>query len=150
MRPSRAERRTVDNSQRIRAGEVAALQSVGCERVTVLYNMRKVTLVMRDAGAARAKAFLVCPGCNSRRIHLYEHSGGYVCRVCAGLGYRTEYMTDRQRAFLRATRIYQRLLGERPFDMSRFPPRPKGMWRRTHERLRREAEDALARAGVED
>jgi hypothetical protein len=67
----------------------------------------------------------------------------------AGRAYRLACASQSEdllsRSVRQANKIKQRLGGNGGMD-SPFPPRPKGMWRRTYERLREQAVDAEERA----
>jgi hypothetical protein len=74
-----------------------------------------------------------CPSCHSRCRILY---GGtlFRCRRCHRLKYDTQYEPPFARAATRALKIRERLGGKGGLD-DLFPPRPKGMHRKTYERL---------------
>ena len=55
-----------------------------------------------------------------------------------GLVYRTQRL-QRERRALRRTQLIRIRLGSTPNTVSEFPPRPKGMHRRTYDRLKTEA-----------
>jgi hypothetical protein len=68
-----------------------------------------------------------------------------LCRHCYRLAYASQSEDLLNRSVRQASKIKQRLGGNGGMD-SPFPPRPKGMWRRTYERLREQAVDAEERA----
>lgn len=74
-----------------------------------------------------------CPGCGRRVAILY---GGalFRCRGCARLAYPSQNENEADRALRRVEKIRQRMGGTAGWG-SRLPPRPKGMHRRTYERL---------------
>ena len=81
-----------------------------------------------------------CPSCGRRCAVLY---GGrrFLCRHCHGLRYRSQNENKGERLLRKAERIRARLGGSGVvFDV--FPPRPKGMHKKTYRRLRHEAEEA--------
>jgi hypothetical protein len=83
--------------------------------------------------------YFICPGhwkigCGRRCVKLYRGSGFYLCRRCHRLGYASENEDAMDRAMRRAGKIKLRLGGD-PDWLAPFPPRPKGMWRKTYERL---------------
>jgi hypothetical protein len=70
-----------------------------------------------------------------RRVAKLHASGRYfLCRHCYRLGHASQSEDAWDRAFRRANKIRQRLGGD-PGMAAPFPPRPKGMWKRTYKRL---------------
>ena len=97
------------------------------------------------------RPYFVCPGvvngtaCGRRVAKLYGPGRYFVCRHCYRLAYASQSEDAQRRSMRRATKIRQRL-GGNAGTASSFPPKPKGMWRRTYERLREQAFDADERA----
>ena len=74
--------------------------------------------------------------CRRRVSAMYSPNGGrWGCRHCYRLTYATRQAIPRDRQLLRAQRIRRRLGGS-PNMLEPFPPKPKGMHRRTYDRLR--------------
>jgi hypothetical protein len=91
-----------------------------------------------------SRPYFVCPGivnnvsCRRRVAKLYGPDRYFLCRHCYRLGYASQSEDAMDRARRQATRIRVRLGGGA--DMPEFlPPRPKGMWHSTYERLRERA-----------
>jgi hypothetical protein len=105
-------------------------------------------------GFGGSRAYLRCPGvvggvaCGRRVVKLYMRGRYFLCRRCHDLAYPSQSECARDRALRRVDKICTRLGGE-PDATRSFPPRPKGMWRRTYARLCEEAlgaEDVALRA----
>jgi hypothetical protein len=78
------------------------------------------------------RPYFHCPDCARRVLHLYGFSR-YLCRHCHGLCYPSQRERDSDRAQRRANRIRVELGGEPGWH--NIPSRPKGMHRRTYDRL---------------
>jgi hypothetical protein len=83
--------------------------------------------------------------CGRRVAKLYGPGRYFLCRHCYRLSHASQSEDAQRRSMRRASKIRQRL-GGNAGTASPLPPKPKGMWRRTYERLREQALDAEERA----
>lgn len=94
-----------------------------------------------------ARPYFICPGevnglsCGRHVAKLYLSGRHFLCRHCGRLSHASQTEDAWDRALRRAKKIRKRL-GGNPAGAAGFPGRPKGMWRRTYERLRDQAFDA--------
>jgi hypothetical protein len=75
-----------------------------------------------------------CPSCE-RPCRVLYCGGGFLCRLCLGLRYASQYEATSGRARNRAQKLRMRLGGSANL-LEPFPRRPKHMQRRTYARLR--------------
>jgi hypothetical protein len=136
----RAETDGVDLSYRVRAS--------GGEWQDVRETVRIVRVPCQFGGA---RPYFICPGvvngiaCERRVAKLYADGRYFLCRHCCGLAYASQREDEMDRALRRANKIRVRLGGQ-PGMASTFPDRPRGMWRRTYERLEESVYAAEQRA----
>lgn len=90
-----------------------------------------------------------CPFNGSRVGKLYCPSGAekFASRTAYRLGYTSQRVAERDKAFEALSRIQNRL--GCPEGWEQPIRRPKGMWHRTYERLEQRYWEADARCGVE-
>lgn len=97
-------------------------------------------IVWRPCRFGGARPYFVCPGtvngivCGRRVAKLYGAGTYFLCRHCYQLAHASQREDRYDRALRRANNIRMRLGGE-PGTASAFPARPKGMHRRTYDRL---------------
>jgi hypothetical protein len=86
------------------------------------------------------RPWFICSGvvngvrCGRKVAVLHAAGKWFLCRHCYDLGYETQREDKTYRAFRRAQKIRERLGGSANMTES-FPEKPKGMHRRTYERL---------------
>jgi len=83
--------------------------------------------------------------CGRKVTKLYGAGRLFACRHCYGLAYASQQESARQHGLQKAQAIRQRLGGSASL-MDAFPERPKGMHRRTYDRLQRRCESAESRS----
>jgi len=106
-----------------------------------------VPIIWTPCNFGGQRPWFACPRCGRKVAKLYGVGRRFLCRHCHRLPHASQSEDEIGRSFRRADRIRRRI----DPDSSRgdFPRRPKGMWRRTYDRLLAEliaAEDA-AEAG---
>jgi hypothetical protein len=132
----RAEADRLQLSYRVRIG--------GGEWKDVEETVRIVRVSCRFGGA---RPYFICPGvangisCGRCVAKLYGSGRYFLCRHCYRLANASQNESAWDRSVRRANKIRQRLGGPSGMAAS-FPDRPKGMWRRTYERLRAKAFEA--------
>jgi hypothetical protein len=136
----RAEADRLHLSYRVRIG--------GGEWEDVEETVRIVRVPCRFGGS---RAYFICPGvvngiaCGRRATKLHGPGRYFLCRHCYRLAHTSQSESGWDRAVRRAAKIRQRLDGD-PDTAAPFPEKPKGMWRRTYQRLHEQALEAEAEA----
>ena len=86
------------------------------------------------------RPWFTCPHCRRRCAKLYCNRGSYsACRVCYELRYAIQRRGRKGARWLAAIKLRLRL-GGMPSIAAPFPERPRGMHRKTYNRLRLRAE----------
>lgn len=78
--------------------------------------------------------YFVCPHCSRSVWHIYMSGGANACRHCLRLTYESRRSRSYDRLAETVHRLRMKLGGDPGFD-SIIAPRPKGMHRRTYERM---------------
>jgi hypothetical protein len=113
----------------------------GGEWEGVAETVRIVRVPCRFGGT---RPYFICPGvvngiaCGRRVAKLHGPGRYFLCRHCYHLANASQSEGREDRALRRANKI-RRGLGGESGTAGPFPPKPKGMWRRTYERLREAA-----------
>ncbi len=106
-----------------------------------------VPIVWTPCHFGGSRPWFVCPGivdgvpCRRRVGRLCGPGRYFLCRHCYRLAYQSQREQPYERALRRANGIRMRLGGE-PGMLCPFPGKPKGMHRRTYERLWQRVRDA--------
>ena len=100
---------------------------------------QRLNLASTHCNLGGQRPWFLCPDCGRRCAIVYSVQGWFTCRLCARLNYESQRTMIREGARNRLRAIRQRL-GASGNLLEPFPPRPKGMHRRTYDRLRQEAD----------
>lgn len=114
--------------------------------------VRQIVRVVRVAcHLGGSRPYFICPGvtddlpCGRRVERLYRVGWHFRCRHCQRLGHISQSEGPWPRALRRAAKARARLGG--PITRgSPLPPRPRGMWQQTYDRLLAAVQAADARA----
>ncbi len=110
-------------------------------------SVRIVSVPCRFGGS---RPYFICPGvvngvaCERRVAKLYGPGRYFLCRHCYRLAHASQSEGEWDRGLRKANKIRMRLGGD-PGMAAPFPPRPKGLWRRTYARLCEQAFEAEMR-----
>ena len=120
------------------------IRIAGGEWESIEEPVRVVRVPCRFGGT---RPYFICPGvlngiaCGRQVVKLHAAGRYFLCRHCYRLGHSCQSEGQWDRKLRRANKIRQRL-GSEPGMAARFPPKPKGMWWRTYDRLHAETFDA--------
>jgi hypothetical protein len=111
-------------------------------------DVNETVRVVRNPGRfGGSRPYFLCPGvvnglaCSRRVVKLYGSGRYFLCRHCYRLGHVSQSEAAWERTLRRANKIRERLGGELGISAP-FPPKPKGIWWHTYERLRKQAAEA--------
>jgi hypothetical protein len=101
--------------------------------------IQRISLRWSPCNFGGHRPWFVCDRCNRAVGKLYNTGCSLACRRCLDLRYASQRRGAKSRRYLQALKLRLRLNGIASLDKP-FPSRPKGMHRRTFDRLRRKAE----------
>jgi hypothetical protein len=93
-----------------------------------------VPLVWASCGVMGERMRLQCPLCGRRICTLYHLHGRISCRRCHGLWYAAQRISSNGRRALAKQKIRRKLGDYGQLWATKYPPKPRGMWRRTYAR----------------
>ena len=93
-----------------------------------------VPLVRASCGVMGQRMRLECPLCARRVCTLYYLEPRLACRRCNGLWYAAQRTSSYGRKALAKRKIRRKLGDYGQLWAAKFPPKPRGMWRRTYAR----------------
>ena len=98
---------------------------------------QQIELITRAQAVGGQTKLFQCPCCYKARAHLYLHDPFFICRECAGLTYKSRRERNPRRAFRKWDKLSKRL-GGIGMDEWYWAQKPKGMHKKTFERLKQE------------
>jgi hypothetical protein len=93
-----------------------------------------IPLVWASCGIMGERMRLQCPLCARRVCTLCHLYGRVACRHCNGLWYAAQRTSSTARKFLTSRKIRRKLGDYGQLSAANYPPKPRGMWRRTYAR----------------
>jgi hypothetical protein len=93
-----------------------------------------VPLVSASCGVMGERMRLECPLCGRRVCTLYYLEPRLACRQCNGLWYAAQRTSSYGRKALAKRKIRRKLGDYGQLWAAKYPPKPRGMWRRTYAR----------------
>jgi hypothetical protein len=93
-----------------------------------------VPLVSATCGAVGERVRLECPLCGRRICVLYYLEPRLACRGCNSLWYAAQRKSSFGRKALAKRKIRRKLGDCGQLWAAKYPPKPRGMWRRTYGR----------------
>jgi hypothetical protein len=93
-----------------------------------------VPLVSAHCGVMGERMRLECPLCGRRVCTLYYLEPRLACRQCNGLWYAAQRTSSYGRKALAKRKIRRKLGDYGQLWAAKYPPKPRGMWRRTYAR----------------
>jgi hypothetical protein len=93
-----------------------------------------VPLVWASCGIMGERMRLQCPLCAGRVCTLYHLHGRIACRSCHALWYAAQRISSTARRYLTKRKIRRKLGDYGQLWAAKYPPKPRGMWRRTYAR----------------
>jgi hypothetical protein len=116
-------------------GEITGTARIECDGTQLKIRNQLIHIGRMLCRFGGHRLWFVCV-CGRHVSALYSPNGRpWACRHCYRLTYATRQAIPRDRHLLRAQRVRRRLGGSANM-LEPFPPKPKGMHRRTYERLR--------------
>jgi hypothetical protein len=91
-----------------------------------------VPLVWASCGIMGERMRLQCPLCGRCVCALYHLCGRVACRHCNGLWYAAQRTSSAARKYLTKRKIRRKLGDYGQLWATKYPPKPRGMWRRTY------------------
>ena len=130
-------------------GDMVVITSDDRRLLTTFYrwhdaeNVTRATVAIdyRPCRFGGSRPFLICPACQKRVMNLALLPRGLRCGPCGRITYQKRWDTDLSRRVRNANEVAARLGGSTWMDK---PVRPKGMHRRTFERLLAERDRRVA------
>jgi hypothetical protein len=113
---------------------VMRLNSASLDLQLVTGRIVVVPLVWTRCGVIGTRLRLECPLCSRRVCTIYHLDGRVACRRCNGLWYAAQRTGSYGRKAMAKRKIRRELGDYGQLSAVKFPPRPRGMWRRTYAR----------------